>query len=127
MINRSVVVLFVTTMVAVFLVSNLGIAAETDAPTGYASPASQPAPQAETPPKSKIDPYVEKLLNRSCEDLTLSKAFTFHAEITFDQVLPSDVKLQFAAAADYAVQRPDQLAVHFHTDLGAKAICPSGA
>ena len=126
MINRSVVVLFVTTMVAVFLVSNLGIAAETDAPTADASPASQPAPQAETAPKSKIDPYVERLLNRSCEDLTSSKAFTFHAEIAFDQVLPSNVKLQFAAAADYAVQRPDQLAVHFHSDLGAKEIWYSG-
>src|SRR5260370_25810821 len=127
MIIRYVAVLFETAVVAVFLVSNLEIAAETDAPTADASPASQPAPQAETAPKSKIDPYVERLLNRSCEDLTSSKAFTFHAEIAFDQVLPSNVKLQFAAAADYAVQRPDQLAVHFHTDLGAKAICPSGA
>jgi hypothetical protein len=87
MINRSVVVLFVTAMAAVVLVSKLGIATETEAPTADASPASQPGPQVETAPKSKIDPYVAKLLNRSCEDLTSSKAFTFHGEITFDQVL----------------------------------------
>jgi len=36
------------------------------------------------------------------------------------------VKLQFAAAADYAVQRPDQLAVEFHSDLGGKEIWYNG-
>jgi hypothetical protein len=126
MINRSVAVLFVTAVVAVFLVSNLGIATETGAPTSNASRASQPAPQADTVAKSKIDPYVDRLLNRSCGELASSKAFTFHAEITFDQVLPSNVKLQFAVAADYAVQRPDQLAVDYHSDLGAKRIWYSG-
>src|ERR1700722_13219688 len=126
MINRSVVVVFVTAVVAVFLVSNLGIATETDAPPADASPASQPAPQRETATRSKIDPYVDNLLNRSCEDLGSSKAFTVHAEITFDEVLPSSVKLQFAAAADYAIQRPDQLAVEFHSDLGGKLIWYSG-
>ena len=65
-------------------------------------------------------------MSRWCEDLASSKAFTFHAEITFDKVLPSNVKLQFAAAADYAIQRPDQLAVEFHSDLGGKEIWYDG-
>ena len=41
-------------------------------------------------------------------------------------MLPSNVKLQFAAAANYAVQRPDQLAVEFHSDLGGKEIWYDG-
>jgi len=109
---------------AIFLASNPGTSAETAAPASAASPASQQAPQAALPPN--IDPRADQLLNRSCDDLASSKAFTFHAEITFDKVLPSNVKLQFAAAADYAVQRPDQLAVEFHSDLGGKQIWYSG-
>jgi len=112
---------------AAFLGSNLGIADETAAPTSVASPSSQQAPQIRAAAPSNIDPRVEQLLNRSCNDLESNKAFTFHAEITFDQVLRSSVKLQFAAAADYAVQRPDQLAVAFRSDLGAKEIWFSGS
>jgi len=117
---------FATVIAAVFLVSNLGIAAETSAPTSEPFPASQQAPQIQTAPQSRIDARVNQLLNRSCDELASSKAFTFHAEITFDQVLPANVKLQFAAAADYAVQRPDQFAVDFHSDLGDKQIWYSG-
>ena len=101
-----------------------GMAADSAAPTAAVSPASSSAPAAVLPPS--IDPRAEQLLNHSCEDLASSKAFTFHAEITFDKVLPSNVKLQFAAAADYAVQRPDQLAVEFHSDLGGKEIWYNG-
>jgi hypothetical protein len=121
---RFIVRSFVTAVAAVLLASNLGIAAETAAPSSAASPASAQAPQPAPPPK--IDPRAEQLLNRSCDDLASSQAFTFHAEITFDKVLPSNVKLQFAAAADYAVQRPDQLAVDFHSDLGGKEIWYNG-
>jgi len=115
---------FAAALAAVLLASNPEVSAEPAAPASAASPASPQAPQAALPPN--IDPRADQLLNRSCDDLGSSKAFTFHAEITFDQVLPSNVKLQFAAAADYAVQRPDQLAVEFHSDLGGKLIWYNG-
>jgi hypothetical protein len=117
---------FVAAVAATLLASNPAIADETAVPASAASPASQQATQTAPAPPPKIDPRVDQLLNRSCDDVASSKAFTFHAEITFDQVLPSKVKLQFAAAADYAVQRPDQFAVDFHSDLGAKDIWYSG-
>ena len=116
--------LFAAFVATIFLASNQGISAETAAPASAASPASPPASSAALPPS--IDPRAEQLLSRSCEDLASSKAFTFHAEITFDKVLPDNVKLQFAAAADYAVQRPDQLAVEYHSDLGGKEIWYDG-
>jgi len=119
--KRTIPLTFAMVLTALFVISNFGIAAETSVPTSEASPASQ----AEMAPNGRPD-AVNQLLNRSCEDLASSKAFTFHAEIAFDQVLPSNVKLQFAAAADYAIQRPNQLAVEFHSDLGAKQIWYAG-
>jgi hypothetical protein len=114
--KRFISLRFAAAVAAVLLASNPGVFAETAAPASAASPASPQAPQAAPPPK--IDLHADQLLSRSCDDLGSTKAFTFHAEITFDKVLPSNVKLQFAAAADYAVQRPDQLAVEFHRSPG---------
>jgi hypothetical protein len=122
--KRFISLRFAAAVAALLLASSPGVSAETAAPASAASPASQPPPQPAPPPS--IDPRAEQLLSRSCDDLGSGKAFTFHAEITFDKVLPSNVKLQFAAAADYAVQRPDQLAVEFHSDLGGKQIWYDG-
>ena len=122
--KRFISLRFVATATALLLASNPGVFAQTAAPASAASPASAQPPQPAPPPN--IDPHADQLLNRSCDDLASSKVFTFHAEITFDKVLPSNVKLQFAAAADYAVQRPDKLAVEFHSDLGGKQIWYDG-
>ena len=75
---------------------------------------------------SGIVPLANDILTKACQTLSSSRAFTFHAEIMFDQVLHSDVKVQFAAAADFAVQRPDELAVDYQSDLGGKRIWYSG-
>ena len=45
--------------------------------------------------------------------------FTFHADISFDHVLPSGQKLQFSAAEE-ALQRPGRLYVEWNGDLGAR-------
>jgi hypothetical protein len=44
----------------------------------------------------------------------------------FDQVLRSGVKLQFAGALDYAVHRPNELAVDYQSDLGGKRLWYDG-
>lgn len=44
--------------------------------------------------------------------------FTFHADITFDHVLPSGQKLQYLAAEDVALQRPARLYVEWTGELG---------
>jgi hypothetical protein len=49
-----------------------------------------------------------------------------HGEITFDQVIPSQVKLQFAGASDYAVRKPDGLEVDYESDLRAKRFWYNG-
>src|SRR6516162_9946281 len=48
-----------------------------------------------------------------------AQEFTFHADISFDHVLPSGQKLQFSAAEE-ALQRPGRLYVEWNGDLGAR-------
>jgi hypothetical protein len=67
---------------------------------------------AESPkPSLKIDAKAEELLKRACATLAAEKNLEFHAEVTFDEVLPSGVKLQYAGALDLARKLPDHLAV----------------
>ena len=46
--------------------------------------------------------------------------FTFHADVTFDHVMPSGQKLQFSAAEEVVLQRPGRLYVEWNGDLGAR-------
>lgn len=83
---------------------------------------------ATEPPKPhpKIDPRAEELLKNACATLAAQKNLEFHAEITFDEVLPSGIKLQHAAALDLARQLPDRLAVAYASDLGSKRFWYNG-
>ena len=124
------------TLATIFVIGGMAIAAETTiAPSNDIATATAPAatsgaplPAAQAPAAAsqqaagpEIDPLAERIVRRTCTTLADAKVFTFHAEITFDQVLPSsEVKLQFAAATDYAVRKPGALAVDYESDLGAK-------
>lgn len=77
-------------------------------------------------PPGGIAPQADKILTQACQVLGSADALSFHAEITFDQVLQSDVKVQFAGAMDFAVQRPDELAIDYQSDLGAKRLWYKG-
>jgi hypothetical protein len=103
-------------LVAVFAVASLAHAA------GPSPAPPQPTPGA----RPNIAPQAVQLLQRACEELANANAFTFHAEVMFDQVLQSGVKLQFAGAVDYAVQRPNELAVDYESDLGGKRLWYDG-
>jgi hypothetical protein len=86
-------------------------------------PNTAPSPTAVAP---SIAPLADKLMTGACKALASSKAFTFHAEILFDQLLPHAVKVQFAGAMDFALQRPDQLMVDYRSDLGSKTLWYQG-
>ncbi|HUA34501.1 MAG TPA: DUF2092 domain-containing protein [Candidatus Binataceae bacterium] len=74
-----------------------------------------------------VSPEATRLIDQSCSALGSANAFSFHAEILFDQVLPSAVKVQFAGAMDFALQRPDEIAVDYRSDLGAKQVWYKGS
>src|SRR5208282_6239864 len=85
------------------------------------------APTQVTPPVQaasipKLAPRADELLFQTCRVLGSADAFTFHAEVLFDQVLPSAVKVQFAGEINFALQRPDELAIDYQSDLGGKRL-----
>jgi hypothetical protein len=77
---------------------------------------------ATSPAAPEVAPLADGILTKACGLLAASDTFSFHADILFDQLLPSQVKVQFAAAMDYTVQRPNELAVVYDSDIGAKRI-----
>ncbi len=103
---------------ALLIVPGLAAAVEPAAP---GKQLQSPAAGSQEAAGPQIDPLAERIVRRACTTLADAKVFTFHAEITFDQVLPSsEVKLQFAGATDYSVRKPGALAVDYESDLGAK-------
>lgn len=69
---------------------------------------------------AQAPPETEALLKQTFTALTSAKAFRFHAEILVDRVDDTGQKLQFAAAMDVALRRPDLLRVEYTGDLFAK-------
>ncbi|MFO1067619.1 MAG: DUF2092 domain-containing protein [Geminicoccaceae bacterium] len=58
--------------------------------------------------------------------LAAADAFTVRADVTFDHVLPTGQKLQFAATEDLAVQRPNKVHVDWRSDLGDRQLWYDG-
>jgi hypothetical protein len=67
-----------------------------------------------------VNKQADALLRRMGDTLRHAKAFKFHAEITFDDVLPSGQKIQYAGAMEGFVRRPNRLYVAYQDDLSAK-------
>jgi hypothetical protein len=91
-----------------------------------ASPSPNPGSPAASRPTPVIDSQVREVLNKACAQLSSATTLTYHAEINFDSVLRSGVKIQYAAAIDTAIQRPDHPTINYKSDLGAKVIWYDG-
>lgn len=105
----------------------IGIALAFGALAAALAPApAQAAPAVHAASLPKVDPRADKLLTGMCKMLGSADAFSFHAEVLFDQVLASEVKVQYAGSINFAVQRPDELAIDFQSDLGGKELWYQG-
>jgi hypothetical protein len=60
----------------------------------------------------------DRLLKQMSGYIGSADQFTFHADISFDHVLPTGQKLLYTATEDVALQRPGGLYVEWHGDLG---------
>jgi hypothetical protein len=65
-----------------------------------------------------VGPRTDKLLRAMGDYLKTAKQFSFHAEITFDDMLPSGQKIQYSASNDIAVHRPDRVYAESQRDQG---------
>ena len=71
-----------------------------------AATATQSAPPVQAAPVPKIDPHANELRTKTCEALGAADAFSFHAEIMFDVVLPHAVKVEYAAEMNLPCSGP---------------------
>src|SRR5262250_428229 len=82
------------------------------------------APAAPATSTNSSAPAVAEQADRLLKEMSAyvgsAQEFTFHADITFDHVLPSGQKLQFSATEDVMLQRAGRLYVEWNGDLGAR-------
>ena len=84
-------------------------------------PAAPTAPAATTnAPSPALAEPADRLLKEMGAYIGSANEFAFHADVTFDHVLPSGQKLQFAAAEEVVLQRPGRVYVEWNSDLGAR-------
>jgi hypothetical protein len=82
------------------------------------------APGRESPPakvqEPAVAPQAEQLVRDASDYLKASQQLSFHADITFDDLLPTGQKIQLAAAYDAAVRRPDRVYTEYWGDAGSR-------
>lgn len=90
-------------------------------PTGTAVAQSASAPAATADPNAPtIAGSADRLLKEMGSYIGSADQFTFHADIAFDQVIPSGQKIQFSGAQEVALKRSGGLYVDWSGDLGAR-------
>lgn len=112
---RYMKLLFINCFVAVFIIL---VSLVLMSGTAFAEEESTAAVEAEKTPV--IGPRADAILKAMGDYLKGTEQFSFHAEITFDDVLPTGQKIQYAATNDVAVRRPDRLYAELQGDLGGK-------
>lgn len=85
--------------------------------------ASEPGtePDPEEVIKGSVDPRVESILRSVSALLGESQRFSFHAEITYDEIetladAPTGTKVQYSARTNFRVSRPEKLRVSYRSD-----------
>ena len=78
------------------------------------------------PIKPVLDPVAEKLLKSMSATLSSAKAFSFRADINFDQLLTSGQQIQYGGKASQTVERPDKVYAEFAGDMDAKRVWYTG-
>ncbi len=106
------------TRATIFILAAAALCQPASAQQRPAPPAPRmPTPQAGAPAVSQ---QAERLLKELGAYIGSAQEFTFHADITFDHVLPSGQKLQFSAGEDVWLHRPGRVRVDWNGDLGAR-------
>jgi hypothetical protein len=105
---------FIACSAAIALLSAQGARAQ-NRPTSPATPAT-----STNAPAPAIAEHTDRLIKEMSAYIGSADQFTFHADVTFDHVLPSEQKLRFSAAEEVVLKRPGGLYVEWNGDLGAR-------
>jgi hypothetical protein len=96
------------------------------AATAQQKPAAPTASAANAPAPAIAEPAA-RLIREMSTYIGSADAFVFHADVTFDHVLPSGQKLQFSAAEEVVLQRPGRLYIEWNGDLGSRQFWYDGS
>ncbi len=102
-----------TSGAAILLAIGLGLVATPAVSADPKAPAAPPQ-SAKTP---AAPPLPADVLRSMSAFLAKQKAFTFHAEIEYDHLLPGGPKVRLAGALDMGVSRPGSLHADFRDDV----------
>jgi len=67
-------------------------------------------------------PHAEDVLRATSQYLAKQKAFSYHAEVEFDKLLPGGPKVRLSGAVDVAVMRPGSLYVDYRDDVSDRVV-----
>ncbi len=85
-----------------------------------------PVLNAETIPPRVVDPAADRLMERVCEQLRSAPAFSVRADISYDDVLTSGLKVQYSRSSDVVLDRPNHLRVDSESDKGERTFLYDG-
>jgi hypothetical protein len=96
------------------------------APAGNATAEVERQAKAPAPQEPAIDPQADRLLREAGDYLKAARQLSFHAAITFDDLLPTGQKIELAAEYDAAVRRPDRVYTEYWGDAGSRRLWYDG-
>jgi len=79
----------------------------------------------ETSPRV-VDPEVDRVMQRACDQLESAPAFSVTADISYDDVLESGLKVQYQRYSELLLDRPDHLLIDGESDKGSRTILYDG-
>jgi hypothetical protein len=104
-------------VVAIVLIASRLVAVSVAEAQNSPAASSAPSPAVDTA-APVVAEQADRLLKQMGDYIGSAEQFTFHANISFDHVLPTGQKLLYAATEDVALERPGRLYVEWHSDLG---------
>jgi hypothetical protein len=77
---------------------------------------------APLPPGSQLEDRAKTALLEMSDYLKASKSYSFHADIQFDDVLPSGQKIAFSAESDISLRRPNGIYASQVAETGSRQL-----
>ena len=81
---------------------------------------------AETTSPRVVDPEADRVMERVCAQLESAPAFSVTADISYDDVLESGLKVQYQRYSELVLDRPDHLLIDGESDKGSRNIVYDG-
>jgi len=81
---------------------------------------------AEPAPAREVDPAADRIMGRVCDQLESAPGFSLRADINYDDVLKSGLKVQYHRSSEVLLDRPNHLRINNASDKGLRTILYDG-